>query len=357
MLPDGVYTVDKLFTGQEWRSQCCIIVENCYIRSITDDVPPDQEITRHYQCLVPALIDLQIYGAYGKLLAEYPDIDSLHKLHKYCSDGKADFFMPTVATNTLDVVHGCIDAVRAYWSSHGPGCLGLHLEGPWISIAKRGAHTIEHIQEYPSVQEVRSLLDYGQGIIKIITLAPEICSNEVLELIRSYGVVISAGHSDATYDQATRCFDQGPVTTVTHLYNAMSLFTHRAPGLVGAVFNHPTIRASVIADGYHVDYAAISIANKVMGPRLFLITDAVTHTTTGNYPHILEGDRYVSNGILSGSALTMERAVRNIVANCRIPLEEGIRMGSMYPAQVVGLGRELGRIEVGYRAAAVEWEM
>ncbi len=191
----------------------------------------------------------------------------------------------------------------------------------------------------------------------MITLAPEVCSREVIELIKSYGIIISAGHSGATYEQAMQSFDEGLITTVTHLYNAMSPLQHRAPGLVGAVFNHPTIMSSIIPDGYHVDFAAIKIAKKMMGERLFVITDAVTETNEGFYPHQMAGDKYESNNILSGSALTMKKAVQNLVEFCDIALDEALRMCSLYPAQVLGLDNELGKIEVGYKADFIEWNV
>jgi N-acetylglucosamine-6-phosphate deacetylase len=155
-----------------------------------------------------------------KLLSVYPETDSLHKLYDYCSKGGASHFQPTVATNSSDVFYKSIDAVKAYWKEGGKGCLGLHIEGPWIHPLKKGAH-LETFIHSPSVDEAKELLEYGKGVITMITLAPEVCSKEVVELIRSYGVIISAGHSNATYEEATRAFDSG-IHAATHLYNAMS---------------------------------------------------------------------------------------------------------------------------------------
>jgi N-acetylglucosamine-6-phosphate deacetylase len=161
--------------------------------------------------------------------------------------------------------------------------LGLHIEGPWINPVKRGAH-IEELIHAPSVEQVRALLEYGKGVIRIITLAPEVVSPEIIQLIRSYGIVISAGHSNATYAQAKTGFASG-IRAVTHLYNAMSPLLHREPGLVGASMDDEQVMASIIPDGHHVDYAAIRIAKAVMKERLFVITDAVTDTDEGQYPH------------------------------------------------------------------------
>ncbi|MGB4844229.1 MAG: amidohydrolase family protein, partial [Ferruginibacter sp.] len=204
----------------------------------------------------------------------------------------------------------------------------------------------------PSLKEVEDFLNYCKGVLKIITLAPEVCSKEVIDLINSYGIKIFAGHSNATYEEAMHSFDNG-ITAVTHLYNAMSPLQHRHPGMVAAAFNHPKIMASIIADGYHVDYAAIRIAKKMMQRRLFAITDAVTATTEGYYQHRLEEDKYTADNILSGSALTMYKALQNLVNHCGIELAEALRMCSLYPAQVMQMDDKLGKITSGYKASMV----
>jgi len=186
----------------------------------------------------------------------------------------------------------------------------------------------------------------------MITIAPEVCSTEVVKLIQSHGIVISAGHSNATFAQASAAFAKD-IVTATHLYNAMSPLQHRAPGMVGAILHDEKVRCSIVADGYHVDFPAISIAKKVMQERLFFITDAVTETATGYYPHQLVGDKYESEGILSGSALTMAKCVKNGVEEAGIELSEALRMASLYPAQVMNLDGTMGRIAVGYESAFV----
>jgi N-acetylglucosamine-6-phosphate deacetylase len=135
----------------------------------------------------------------------------------------------------------------------------------------------------------------------------------------------------------------------------MSGLQHRQPGLVGATLNHSTVMASIIPDGYHVDFAAISIAKKIMQERLFVITDAVTTTKDGHYKHELFENKYESNGTLSGSALTMEKAVLNLMQYCNINFEEACRMCSLYPAKAINLDHEIGKIEIGYKAAFFDW--
>ncbi len=345
------YAAAKVFTGSEWLLQQEVVVTGGIITEIKPASSNSSEGEIVYDIIAPAFIDIQIYGAYGKLFSVYPDTDSLHKLYAYCTAGGASHFQPTVATNSYDVFYKCIDAVRAYWKDGGKGCLGLHIEGPWINQQKRGAHTGSFIHS-PGIAEVKALLDYGKGVITMITLAPEVCSREVIELIHSYGVVISAGHSNAGYEEAMAAFDSG-ITAATHLYNAMSPLQHRAPGMVGAIFNHSTVMSSIVPDGYHVDFAAVKIAKHALGQRLFAITDAVTGTTLGPYQHQLVGDKYESNNILSGSALDMALCLRNLVYKVGIAEEEALRMVSLYPAQVMKRAGELGRIEKGKEANLV----
>jgi N-acetylglucosamine-6-phosphate deacetylase len=349
-----IYTASRIFTGEDWLPDHAIIVKHGIIESILPVVSlPHDLVKRDFQnCFIaPAFMDIQIYGAGEKLLAAYPEKNSLAALTKYCRDGGAAWCLPTVGTNTSEIFLRSIDAVRDYWSSGGNGVLGLHLEGPWINPVKRGAH-IELLIHPPTIEEAKELLEYGKDVIKMITLAPEVCGKEIIDLIRSYNIIVAAGHSNATYEEAIHGFDNG-IDTVTHLYNAMSPLQHRAPGLVGATLHHDRITASIIPDGYHVDFAAISIAKQVMKERLFAITDAVTETTIGQYKHQKAGDKYESGGILSGSALTMQKALYNLVHYAGIELEEAIRMCSLYPARVMNLDQELGRIKTGYRADMV----
>jgi len=354
MATTRAYAASRIFTGDAWLNNHIVLADEAKITAVipSPSLPPGV-VVQHFPdaILVPAFMDLQIYGAYGKLLAVFPEPDSLYKLNDYCRSGGATYCQPTVATNKYEVFYKSIDAVKEYWEKGGEGVLGLHIEGPWINPIKKGAH-IESLIHSPSPDQARKLLDYGKGVIKMITLAPEVCSQEVIDLVLSHGIVISAGHSNATYEEAMNSFTKG-ITAVTHLYNGMSSLQHRAPGLVGAAMDSKKAMASIIPDGHHVDYAAIRIAKEVMKERLFVITDAVTETNDGPYPHHFEGDKYVSNNILSGSALVMNKAVQNLVKHAGVELAEALRMCSLYPARVMGLEKQLGKIEKGYQAKMV----
>jgi N-acetylglucosamine-6-phosphate deacetylase len=346
-----VYSADKIFTGTGWQTGVAIVVKENTIHSIVPvaSLEPNIEVKNFANCFIaPAFIDIQLYGAYKRLLSAYPDVETLSAINKYSRAGGASISLPTVATNTKEVFYKCIDAVRDYWKQGGKGIQGLHLEGPWINKEKRGAH-LESLIHSPTEDEVNEILEYGKGVIKIITLAPEVCSDEVIKLIQSKGVIISAGHTNATYEDAMTAFTNG-INTVTHLYNAMTPLQHRAPGVVGATMLHEKVRASIIADGYHVDFAAIKIAKQLMKDRLFVITDAVTGTEVGPYKHELNGDKYEVNGTLSGSALTMYSSFINLVKKAGIEVEEALRMCSLYPAEVLGCEKQYGKIEPGFAA-------
>ncbi|HUM97924.1 MAG TPA: N-acetylglucosamine-6-phosphate deacetylase [Chitinophagaceae bacterium] len=352
MLNQQIFYADKLFTGDEWLHDYAVVVDGYIIKEIVpiSAIGSEMQVVGFEECiLIPAFIDLQIYGAYGKLLAVYPEAESLYKLNDYCRKGGAVVSLPTVATNSYEVFRHSIDAINDYWKQGGEGILGIHLEGPWIHVAKRGAH-IETFIHSPTFDEVKEILDYGKDVIKMITLAPELCSDEIIKYILNAGIVISAGHSNATYDEARQSFEKG-ITAATHLYNAMSPLQHRNPGLVGAILDDDKVMASIIPDGYHVDFAAIRIAKKILGERLFAITDAVTDTVTGAYQHYLAGDKYEAAGILSGSALNMIKAFQNLVNKARIETGEAIRMCSLYPARVLKIDDRYGKIAPGYKAA------
>lgn len=349
-----IYTAARIFTGDDWLPDHSIIVKNGIIESIlpTVTLPDDVKHKDYGDCIIaPAFVDAQIYGAYGKLFSVYPEKESLTKLVEYCRKGGAAYCLPTAATNTKEVFYKCIDAVRDYWNSGGEGVIGLHLEGPWINPVKRGAH-IEALIHPPSLEEVKEILNYGKDVIKMITIAPEICSEQIIDLICLKDIIISAGHSNATYKEAMTGFSQG-ISATTHLFNAMSPLHHREPGLAGASMDYERVMVSIIPDGHHVDYAAIRIAKKIMKERLFAITDAVTETTEGPYQHYLAGDKYESAGILSGSALTMNKAAYNLTHYAGIELEEALRMCSLYPAKLLGLDREVGRIRPTFRSDMV----
>jgi N-acetylglucosamine-6-phosphate deacetylase len=349
------YINSRVFNGDLWLDGYAVITEHDRIQQVVPQAQVPESaalIDLKGSILAPAFIDLQIYGGNGRLFPLTPDIETLKATYDYCQSGGAAFFMPTIPTHSRKVISQSIAAVRNYWQEGGKGVLGLHLEGPFINAEKKGAHLQEFIVK-PTAADIDQLLAEGEGIIKMMTLAPECCDPTLVKRLQNAGILVSAGHSNADYATAYQSFEDG-ITTTTHLFNAMSPYQHRAPGLVGAIYDHPRVHASIVPDGIHVDFAALRISHKVMRERLFLITDAVVETKEGDYIYVEEPDRYVNaNGVLAGSKLTMHKGVKNCITQACILPEEALRMASLYPATVAGLAHEMGRIAPGYAAAMV----
>jgi N-acetylglucosamine-6-phosphate deacetylase len=180
----------------------------------------------------------------------------------------------------------------------------------------------------------------------MITLAPEQCSDEIIRFLIDRGILVSAGHSNATYAEAIHAFDLG-IPAATHFFNAMSPLQGRAPGMVGAIYAHSTVMSSIICDGVHVDFDSVRLTKKIMGNRLFFITDAVTEISEGYYHHVFRGNRYtLPDGTLSGSCMTMMSTLKNAVEKVNIPLEEALKMCSAYPASLLN-DPLAGKITVG----------
>lgn len=331
-------------------NQQAVLVKDGQVMTVVseNDIPLDAErIDLQNLLLVPAFIDLQIYGGNGFLFSNELSYESLWATEKYCNQGGCSRFLITMATNSIEQMLKGIEIVKQFKKENTTGLLGIHLEGPYINPVKRGAH-LEQFVKQPTPEEVKKLLTAGEGVLKMMTLAPEQCGNEVIGLLLQHGVVVSAGHSNATYQEATVSFNT--IKTATHLFNAMSPFKSREPGMVGAIYDHPTVQCSVVADGIHVDFASIRISKQLLKERLFLITDAVTDTT-GTYSHVLNNDHYtLPNGTLSGSSLTMIRSVTNCIEQHICTEQEAFRMGSLYPARVIGLQQQYGKIEKGFKA-------
>lgn len=295
--------------------------------------------------LTPGFIDLQIYGDGNYLFSAQPDGKLLHKMaERLVRKGTSAIFI-TLATNSYGVFEDAMSVVHAF--PH-PVIKGVHLEGPFINPEKRGAHILKYIKT-PEVNDVRRLIESGMGTLKMMTLAPEQCSPAVIRYLQKNDILLSAGHSNASYEQAAKGFELG-IQTSTHLFNAMSPFKHRNTGLPGAIFLNDHAMASIITDGIHVDFETVKIAKRLMGERLFYITDAVAATSIGPYKHVKSKNRFtLPDGTLSGSALTMLQSVKNGVEKAGIPLDESLRMATRYPAKLAGFSKE-GRIAKGYKA-------
>jgi N-acetylglucosamine-6-phosphate deacetylase len=275
-----------------------------------EGIVPDQEYSddrenfdvRH-AFVAPGFIDLQLNGAGGVLFNNAINAETLAVMQRTNLRSGTTGFLPTLITT--------------------------------------GESNMAHAKKFPV----------------LLTLAPECNDWEVVRLLLDGGVIVSAGHSNGTYEEAVAGFDAG-IRVATHLFNAMSPWTGRDPGVVGAIFDRPEVSAGIIVDGIHVHYASIRLAKSLKGEGLFLVTDAVTPTGTsmssfefGGQTVYVENGRCVNrDGTLGGTLLTMNEAVANSVRYAGIPLLEAVRMATLYPARVIGREGELGRIASGYLA-------
>jgi N-acetylglucosamine-6-phosphate deacetylase len=343
-----------IYTGMATLTQEALLVENGKITALlpnTADLPTDVPVVDGRGLNVaPGLLDLQIYGAAGQLFSVSPGLEALEALAQHTFRHGTTGFMATMPTNSWEMMCTALEVGRDFQRRHPAlGLLGIHLEGPYINPIKKGAHQEEFIHA-PTVAEIDELLKLADGVLKIMTLAPEVATPGVVARLREAGVVLSAGHSNATYGQAAAGFREG-FTAATHLFNAMSALQGREPGMVGAIYDATNAQASIIADGVHCDFASVRISKKIMGERLFLITDAVTDSQHGAYRFQLRDNYYVDEqGTLGGSALTMPQAVHNCVQHVGLSLEESLRMATLYPARVIGQDDRLGQLREGFAA-------
>lgn len=353
------YINARVFTGDGVLPNASVAVENGVIAEVTpsDGLTWSEAITTpgvidlKGLCLAPAFIDLQIYGGLGKLFNNEPTVETIRKTWENIRHSGTSHFQITLSCSPPEMMWKAVEACRQYLSGGGEGLLGLHLEGPYFNPEKRGAHPLQHIRK-PNPAEVAELIERGKGVVRYMTVAPEQFDGVSLDLLLQSDILIAAGHSNATFRQAAHGFDKG-IQRATHLFNAMSPFQSREPGMVGAIFDRKPW-TSIIADGIHCDYNALKISKDILEEKLFLISDAVTESLSGDYRFRFATDRYVDEaGVLAGSALSMWQAVKNCVQHANIPLEEALRMASTYPAQVIGESRRLGKIAPGYAACLI----
>jgi N-acetylglucosamine-6-phosphate deacetylase len=344
----------KIFTSEEVIDDQIILVEGDKISKILSEENVDSDIQvidlKGFN-VAPSFIDIQIYGGGGSLYNSKTTEETIQNTYLEIRRQGTTHFQITLSSVPLDKMLEAIEVAKNYLKNGGKGLVGLHLEGPFFSFPKRGAHVAEFIRK-PSNEELKIIIQACEGLPTYMTIAPEEFTDEQLEMLLESDIIIAAGHSSATYKQAKNAFQKG-IKRVTHLFNAMSQLQGREPGLVGAAY-HSEAWASIIPDGIHVDFASIQISKKMMGKRLFIITDAVTDDTSGDYKFVHAGTHYTdTKGTLSGSALTMIQGVKNCVEKVEISLEESLRMASTYPAEVLDLDHRLGKIKPDYQANMV----
>lgn len=351
-------THGRIYTGHEILDDHAIVVANGLIERICplSELPADiEQRTLNGAIISPGFIDVQLNGCGGVQFndtAEAVTVETLEIMQKANEKSGCTSYLPTLITTSDELMKQGIAVMRDYLSQHPNQALGLHLEGPWLNIVKKGTHNPDYVRKPDS-----ELVDYlcaNADVITKVTLAPEMAGPEVISKLSAAGIVVSAGHSNATLKEAKIGFRAG-ISFATHLYNAMPYITGREPGLVGAIFDEPDVYCGIIADGLHVDYANIRNAKRIKGDKLCLVTDATAPAGANIEQFIFAGKTIYyrnglcvdENGTLSGSALTMIEGVRNLVEHCGIALDEVLRMATLYPARAMGVATRLGSIAPG----------
>jgi N-acetylglucosamine-6-phosphate deacetylase len=309
--------------------------------------------------LLPGFIDTQVNGGGGVLFNDSPTVEGIAAIGAAHRRFGTTGFLPTLISDDIDVIRRAVAAVDAAIAAGIPGVLGIHIEGPFLNVERRGIHRAD---------KIRTLDDEGFAVLTslkrgstLVTLAPERTTPATIRRLVDAGVVVAAGHSNATYEQAIAGVEAG-LTGITHLFNAMSPLTSRAPGLTGAALERSELVCGIIVDGHHVSPTTLGIALRCKPPeQLMLVTDAMPSVGNDADHFMLQGRRIAvrdgicrdEDGTIAGSHLDMASAVANSVKMLGAPIEAVACMAARAPAAFLGLGESLGAIAPGYRADLV----
>lgn len=352
----------RIFDGDLWHEHHALVIEDGKVAAIAPlrDVPAEaRTVPMDGLSLVPGFVDLQVNGGGGVLLNEQRDVEGIRTICAAHARFGTTALLPTLITDTPEVTEEAITAGLAARAAAVPGFLGLHLEGPHLSIARKGAHDPALIRPMEEADLERTVAARKGLEALLTTLAPENASNAQIARLAAAGVTVSLGHSDSGYATATAAVEAG-AHVVTHLFNAMSQLGNREPGMVGATLDLGHVSAGLIADGFHVHPAAIRTALRAKrGPgRIFLVTDAMSPMGTDMTSFFLngreifrEGGRLtLADGTLAGADIDMASCVRYMRDTVGVELEEALRMASLYPAEAIGMTGRKGRLTHGHDA-------
>lgn len=335
----------RIFDGESWHDDQALIVAGDRVVTIGDVPTGAETVTLPGGFLVPGFVDLQVNGGGGHLVGPTTTVEDLATVCDTHARFGVTSLLPTLITDTDATTDAVLAAGAKAAMQSVPGFLGLHLEGPHLSVARKGAHDPKLIRPMIEADLVR--LERARSTMPhlLITVAPETVSPEQISRLVRAGVVVSLGHSDASFEVAAAAVRAG-ASMATHLFNAMSQMGNRDPGVVGAALHHGTVSAGLIADGIHVHPATIGIAlrAKERPGRLFLVSDSMSQAGTdlesfelnGRAIHRGDGALRLDDGTLAGADLTMDAAVRYMHLRCDLTLEESLLMGSLYPSAAVG---------------------
>jgi N-acetylglucosamine-6-phosphate deacetylase len=354
----------RVLVEEGLRDDLAVVLEGGRIAAVVDRddtlVAGAQAIDLGGNLLLPGFIDCQVNGGGGVLFNDAPTVATIRRIGAAHRRFGTTGFLPTLISDDAEQMRTAIAAVDEAIAQGVPGVLGIHLEGPYIAPARRGAHDAAKFRALDDC-EIELVCSLRKGVT-VLTLAPEQVSPQQVRALVARGVIVCAGHSAATYAQARVALDAG-VRGFTHLYNAMSPLQGREPGMVGAALEDPASWCGIIVDGHHVHAAAlrVALAAKPRG-KLFLVTDAMppvgadtdTYMLAGATITCRDGRCETADGVLAGSALDMARAVRNTVETLGVSIAEAAHMATAYPADFLRIGNQRGRIATGLRADLVE---
>ncbi|GLS30071.1 N-acetylglucosamine-6-phosphate deacetylase [Mesorhizobium albiziae] len=353
------FTGARIFDGNAWHENATLTVRGDMVETV-DALPSSvQKVDFAGGMLVPGFIDLQVNGGGGVMLNDRQDVETIRTICAAHAPFGTTALLATLITDTREITAAAVEAGAEAARRHVPGFLGLHLEGPHLSLARKGAHDPALIRPMSDADEAALIAAHRKVPHLLTTVAPESVTPERIARLAADGIVVSLGHSDTTYTTASAAAAAG-ASMVTHLFNAMSQIGNREAGLAGAAINTGTLHAGLIADGIHVDPATIRIAlNAKNGPAgIFLVTDAMatigtdmkSFTLNGRLIKRENGSLRLENGTLAGADLDMISAVRFMHRTIDLPLEEALRMASLYPARAMGVENRHGRLARGSTA-------
>lgn len=354
----------KLFDGEFWHDDVVLRLGGGRVLSLEPaaklsarDSKADLVLLDPGTILAPGFIDIQVNGGGGILLNDQPDAQGVAAIMAAHRRLGTTGLLPTLITDARAVNERLVGACAEILAL--PGVLGLHLEGPFINPARKGAHPAEHIRQADGHDLVLLERLASMGRL-IVTLAPECATPGLIETLCAMGIKVFIGHSDATATEVAAAVKAGAIG-VTHLFNAMSQITPREPGLVGATFDDARLMAGIICDGLHVDPRNLKLAYRLLGrERLALVTDAMPSVGSDQSgfmlrgrPVRLDGKRLsLADGTLAGAHIGMIETVQNAVNLMGASLDDALVMASLTPANGLGLP-DRGRIKAGFKADLV----
>ncbi|WP_217558725.1 N-acetylglucosamine-6-phosphate deacetylase [Paenibacillus sp. GbtcB18] len=309
--------------------------------------------------LIPGMIDVHIHGANGFDMMDGSET-SIQEVSRACAATGCTSFLATSVSSTIEDLIAMIRSVkRVAGHEVGAKIVGLHLEGPYLNPKRKGMQN-ERFLRHPDLTEMKEIFDEADGLIKMVTIAPELPGGmELISFLKETGVIIAVAHSDATYEEAKQAFEAG-ASHVTHCFNGMRPIHHRDPGLVVAAFEEEHVSLQAIVDGIHLHPAIVRMMHRLKGPDgMVLITDALqamglgdgNYMFGGHHVTVSEGVARLEDGTLASSTVTMNEALR-LTVDTGISLTDAVKMASSSPARLLGLANK-GKISVGFDADLV----